>query len=382
MKKFILISLILLNISIIYGKDFSKIDNQSKTVPSNLKTAEEIAKYLTQNITSPTEKARAIYIWIAHNIKYDLAKLNSNSTYFNSQELVDDVLKNRKGVCANYAQLFHSCCQSVGVQSYVINGYTKQDGKMANISHAWNAVKIDKQFYCIDITWAAGYLDAGKYVHSFRDEFFMIKPAVFIKTHIPFDPIWQFFNNPISNSDFEKSDFSKLQMASNFNFNDSIALLEKLNPLDKMVRENRRIFHCGITNPLIEAQFTYNQKSIENFKYNKLVVMMQNSQDLFNKSVADFNFYILSKNKQFENMSLKDEKITAMLATSRQNMESAENILKGIYSNNSEMNNSMKEMKTAIENLKSKLENEDEFVKKYIKTWTPLRKLLFVTIRQ
>jgi len=381
MKRFILISFLLLNISASYSKDFSKIDGQSKTVPANLKTAEEIAKYLTRNITSPTDKARAIYIWIAQNIKYDLAKLNSNSTYFNSQELVDDVLQNRKGVCANYAQLFHSCCQSVGIQSYVINGYTKQDGKIANISHAWNAVKIDKQFYCIDVTWAAGYLDGGKYVHTFRVEYFLISPTEFVKTHMPFDPIWQFSNNPISHKDFEKANFKKIESETNFNFNDSIKILEKLDSMEKLVRENRRIFHFGITNPLIESQFSYNRKSIENYKYNKLVEKFQESQDLFNKCIEDFNFYIISKNKQFENTSLKDEKIIEMLAVTRRNMELSENILNSIYSTNSELNQSMTEMKTAIENLKSKLENEDEFVKKYIKTWGPLRKLLFVTVR-
>ena len=381
MKKILLFALIILNINSSFCVDYSKIDSQSKTVPANLKTAEEIAKYLTRNLTSPTDKARAIYIWITQNIKYDLAQLNTNATYFNSQELVDDVLKNRKGVCANYAQLFYSCCQSAGLQSYVINGYTKEDGKMATISHAWNAVKIENKFYCIDVTWAAGYLDAGKYVHVFRDEYFMIKPAEFIKTHIPFDPIWQFSNNPITHDDFSKSDFSKLKITSNFNFNDSIALLDNLSPLDKSIRENLRIFHFGITNPLIEAQFTYNQKSIENYKYNKLVEKFKVSQDLFNKSVEDFNFYILSKNKQFDNMSLKDENIKEMLTTSRQKMESAENILKSIYSNNSEMNNFINEMKIAIENLKSNLDNEDAFVQKYIKTWTPLRKHLFVTIR-
>ncbi|MEI7503594.1 MAG: transglutaminase domain-containing protein [Paludibacter sp.] len=381
MKKFILISLILLNINISYCKDYSKIDNQSKTVPGNLKTAEEIAKYLTRNITSPTDKVRAIYIWITHNIKYDLAKMNSNSTYFNSQDLVDDVLENRKGVCANYAQLFHSCCQAVGVQSHVINGYTKQDGKIANISHAWNAVKIEKQFFCIDATWAAGYLDGGKYVHTFRDDYFLISPTEFIKTHMPFDPIWQFSNNHISHKDFENANFSKIESGTNFNFNDSIKIMEKLDSLEKLVRENRRIFHSGITNPLIEAQFAYNQKSIENYKYNKMVERFQEAQDLFNKSVGDFNFYIISKNKQFDNTSLKNDIILKMLSSTRNNMVSAENILKGIYSNNSEMNNSMNEMKSAIENLKSKLEKEDEFVKKYIKTWSPLRKLIFVTVR-
>lgn len=381
MKKISLLLLFVLNIYSSFCADYSKIDSQSKTVPANLKTAEEIAKYLTRNLTSPTDKVRAIYIWIAHNIKYDLAKLNTNSTYFKTQELVDDVLGSRKGVCANYSQLFHSCCQSVGVQVYVINGYTIQNGEMATISHAWNAVKIDKQFYCIDVTWAAGYIANKKYEHAFRDEFFLIKPVEFIKTHIPFDPIWQFSNHPITHNEYEKFDFSKPRTASNFNYNDSIAILDKLSPLEKTLRENKRIFHFGITNPLIETQFDYNRKFIENENHNRMVEKFQESQDYFNKSIEEFNFYILSKNRQFENMSLKDVQIIEMLTATRRNIETAETGLKDIYSNNAELVQSLNEMKTAIVNLKSSLEREDAFVENYIKTWAPLRKLLFQTFR-
>jgi len=377
MKKLFYILIILLNINAIFSTNFTEIDSQSKTIPSSLKTAEQITQHLTQNLSTPTEKVRAIYSWIAYNIKYDVAKLDRNNIYFNSQELVDEVLKTRKGVCANYAQLMQSCCQLVAIQCYVINGYTLLNGEIGSMSHAWNAVKIGEQFYNIDVTWAAGYVDNGKYVHAFKDEYFMILPSEFIKTHVPFDPIWQFSTNPITHRAVEKRNYSNTTTSILFNFNDSISVLEQLNSQQKTERENLRINWGGVVNPLIKAQFTYNQMLIENYKYNQIVEKLQMSQDLINKSIVDFNAYIVYKNKQFENMSLEDAQIIGLLNATRIGLENAEKGINGLYADKTDFKNSIKEINGAIKNLKSALKNEELFMEKYINTAMPLRKLLF-----
>ncbi len=240
MKQLVLV-FFLLNAIMSYGTDYSVIDNQSKSVPSNLKTANEISHFLTKNHTTTTDKLRAIYYWISHNIRYDLDQMSSNKQYNNSQEILDEVLLNRRGVCQHYAELFNACCQFAGVQSYVILGYTSQNGKLDKISHAWNAVNVDGKYHLIDVTWAAGHLENGKYKYEFDDQYFLISPSEFIKTHIPFDPIWQFSINPLSHKEFENADFSKLKIPSNFDFNDSIKVISRLNYLDKTLRENRRI---------------------------------------------------------------------------------------------------------------------------------------------
>ena len=254
-----------------FAVDYSKIDNQSLIIPTELKTPDEIATYLTRNLSLPIEKARAIYFWIAHNIRYDLELLNSNKKYIDSKEIVDEVLLNRKGVCQHYAELFHTCCQSVGVKSYVINGYTDQKGELAKYGHAWNAIKVDDKYYEIDVTWAAGFLEKGKYVHQFTDRFFLLSPASFIKTHIPYDPIWQFSNNPISHLEFEKQDFTKLTKSSTLNFQDSIQRQTTLKTLERLILENKRIAASGICTQTLREYVAQNQQKIINEKYNLAV---------------------------------------------------------------------------------------------------------------
>lgn len=374
MKQYIIILLILLNIGNGFSADYSKIDKKSGSVPSNLNSAAEIALYLTQHLNSPADKTRAIYYWISHNIRYDLSMLNSKKDYANTKEIIDEVLQRRQGVCQNYAELFHACCESVGIRSFVIYGYTDQKGELANYGHAWNAVLIDGKYYEIDATWAAGHLEYGKYKMEFDDQYFMIAPAEFIRSHIPFDPIWQFSNNPITHKEFEKGDFSKLKIPSNFNYNDSIKVLSELTLLEKAIRENRRIIQFGMTNALIRKQVAFNQQLIVTTKFNMAV-------NLFNKGVADYNSYMLFKNKQFQGTKMKDELILDLLASARQQVASAESLLSLLNSDKADLNRMMRDMQSSISKMKKDLQKEDAFMEKYINTLKPFRIFLFVTTR-
>ena len=50
MKRTILFLFIILSCGSMSGTDYSKIDKQAESVPKNLRSAEDIARYLTKNI--------------------------------------------------------------------------------------------------------------------------------------------------------------------------------------------------------------------------------------------------------------------------------------------------------------------------------------------
>ena len=370
MKRAILIFFLIYTCGIMMGADYTKIDNQAETVPGNLKTAKEIARYLTGNINSPTGKVRAIYYWMAHAIRYDVANMNSNKTYTDPQELVDEVLKKRKGVCANYSALFHACCQAIGVQSYIIEGYTLQNDKIIPIAHSWNAVYIDGRFFEIDVTWAAGYVKGKVYYQQFRDNYFMISPSEFIKTHMPFDPVWQFSNNPLTHKDFESGKFKAPKKVSDFNYTDTLNGQSGLNSIEKSQRENLRILKAGITNAMIRDKVIQNQQGITTELYNKAATD-------FNNGVAKYNEYIQYKNNQFNKLTVQDEKILELLSSTRQLFESAEHLLSNLKSENNELKNSIRSIDTSINRMTKSLDEEDVFMYKYIKTPKSLRLILF-----
>jgi len=363
MKRFVLFYLLILPYSLVFGADYSKIDKQTQTVPANLTTPEEIAGYLTHGLTSPIEKSRAIFYWISHNIRYDDNILKSSSNHFDRKNILNEVLRTRKGVCQHFAELFNACCQSVGIQSYVISGYTRQDSQLDPLSHAWNAVLFDSRYYEFDVTWAAAAND------EFIDQYFLVSPSVFIKTHMPFDPIWQFLNNPVTNTEFVAYDYSKLKLNSDYNYYDSINRFPSLSVLDKMIREDNRIIKCGLTNSLVRERAALNHKNINLFKYNMAV-------ENYNKGVAIYNSYLDAKYKNFYGGKLTQEQIIDMLSRSRKRVTLAETMLDKIDTENQETNQLIQKTQESIYIQKRKLNKEDTFVINYFNTWKPIRILM------
>ena len=254
-KGILVIGLLILSITGQSQVDFSSLDEKSKSVPNSLKKSKEIANYLTYGLNSDTEKARALYIWIAHNIRYDLKKLKSDEVYHSSKEIVDEALNYRKGMCIHYSELFHEMAAIADLESYLINGIVRNEfGVMEEFSHAWNGIKIDSSYYMIDVTWAAGYVSNDQYVHRFRDNYFLKLPSEFIKDHMPFDPIWQFLTSPINYDDFDLGHFSNTEARGQFSFSDSIFNFQNQSVLNQNSGSHRRMLQCGKANDLIRQE--------------------------------------------------------------------------------------------------------------------------------
>jgi len=366
MKRIILLYIFTLPFGLAFGVDYSKIDMQSKTVPENLKTIDEISHYLTSNLTSPTDKSRAIFYWISHNISYNSKLINTTPNKFDRNNMLEEVVRTRQGVCQHFAELFNACCQSVGVKSYVISGYTHQGSELDTYSHAWNAVLIDSRYYEIDATWAAAVLENPTANDNQIDQFFMIAPTEFIKTHMPFDPIWQFSSNPITNNEFVQHDYPKLNIKSNFNYYDSINKLPTLSVLDRMIRENNRIAKCGLTNSLVRERADFNTKNINLQKYNLAV-------DTFNKGVVVYNSYLDARYKDIVNVNLDENKTREMLLYCGEMIKQAEMLLNQINSTTKEVNQMKQNLQTTIKIQKGKIQKEEAYLHEYFKTWKPLR---------
>ncbi len=353
--------------------NYPAIDEKSKNVPDSLIHYSTIANYLTHDLVTDTEKARAIYIWIAHNIWYDLSKVSSGKRYFSSAEILDEVFANRTGVCQHYSELFHAMSRSVGLESFLITGYTRDVyGEIADLSHAWNGIKTDTGYYFLDVTWAAGYEQKGKYIHEFRDEYFLLPPTEFITDHMPFDPVWQFLDNPVSNQQFIAKDFSHLNKPGNYAFPDSIEHHLALNDLNQLENATRRIIENGIKNDLIQTQVDENNLQLTNLRFNHAI-------DTMNTGIDSYNLYVSHKNRQFLNPKLSDDAITAMIENAEKGVYAAEEMLRHLQSTNHEMNRSIKEASNSMPELVSAIRRERYFVDKYLKRWKPLRIFMFYT---
>ena len=61
---------------------------------------------------------------------------------------------------------------------------------------------ITMSWYFVDPTWGSGYLSDGRFVKQINNFYFMTKPKDMIRSHMPFDPLWQFLYNPVTNQEF------------------------------------------------------------------------------------------------------------------------------------------------------------------------------------
>ncbi len=187
--------------------DFSEIDNHALSTPSSAESSiSELASYLTQIAENDLEKARAIFRWIAENISYD------TESYFSGRPTTydaDAMLISRKSVCEGYSNIFKALCDSAGIECVKVSGYAKGygfeagdtfEGKSTN--HAWNAVKLDGEWYLLDSTWGAGHLNGSQYEKDFQPHYFLTPPEQFIYDHLPEDPKWQLLDDPITQSEY------------------------------------------------------------------------------------------------------------------------------------------------------------------------------------
>jgi hypothetical protein len=316
---------------------YEGIDSASKMVPRGLKTVDEIALYVTKDFKKEEEKVRALYIWVTHNIQYDMGLVNNPITYTEEINIADEALKNRKGVCEHYAQLFSRMCAAIGVTSYVIPGYTRQSegDKIDPLNHAWNGLVVNNCYYLVDPTWDAGYFNKGTYVHEFQDDFFLMEPEKFLKTHMPFDPIWQFLNNPITHEEFKNKDFSKLNQGGNFTFRDSIATMAVLDTIISIEKSNERIRKNGVTNTLIQEEINANEDLLEYYKYNEWLASfnsinrdLKTAVDEINLAVAYHNSFSRMVNNRKGNSKGADKEIMPNLDNANTHITKGKELLK------------------------------------------------------
>jgi transglutaminase/protease-like cytokinesis protein 3 len=205
--------------------NFSSIDWNVKNMDAP--TVDSLAKKITASYQTDLEKTRAIFSWIAQHISYNTGIFNSGRGYrpvkfvldrddtVSSKSAVEQtaekVFRRRTAVCDGYAKLFKTLSDYAGVESEVILGYGKcyleKDARFRT-NHTWNAVKIDSNWYLLDVTWASGYVSfANEFVQHMDESYFLTPPQQFILDHYPEDLKWVLLEHPPTLREFHFSPF-------------------------------------------------------------------------------------------------------------------------------------------------------------------------------
>jgi hypothetical protein len=218
---------------------------------------ETLTKKITADIPSDSLKIKAIYTWITQNISYDhqFRRQKEGDTTLTQEAYT--VLKRKKAVCVGFSKLLKSMCAVQGIEAVVVYGYAKGQGFIYDYEgHAWNAVKLNQNWYLFDATWgSSGNSSAEKYLFS--------DPILFLDTHIPTDPMWQLVDKPIAIDCFTNRKNCYIDKSLFFNYRDTIAAWLRLDSLSKEYNEAIRIlrFNENDTDAIRQLGGYYFQKA-------------------------------------------------------------------------------------------------------------------------
>jgi hypothetical protein len=274
-----------------------RIDNLMKQIPdSSTNSTNGIASYIAANIHNQKNRAYAIFSWLTENIDYDVENMFNINFYQESDAVVSSALLYRKGICLHFSYLFQKIATSLGIRSYVVLGYTKQNGLMDQIPHSWCAGLIDTTWYLFDPAWGSGYLEKGTFRKERNQKYFLVPPSKLIKSHMPFDPMWQFLDHPITNQDYYNKRIIIDTSNPYFNFIDSINKYDHQSDLEKLQYSIPRIRQNGITNVLIARELEYLVDQILSLKYNEVVILYNEGISKLNQSIMIWNEFNPDKN--------------------------------------------------------------------------------------
>lgn len=184
----------------------------------------QLTKILVSPFSADADKARAIYTWIAGNIALDIKKYLKGETISSTivsgskpgndadpDDNLNRILKKKKGLPADYANLFLRMCNITGIKATVVKGTCRMNprlaGRIIKVSNDyWNAVFFDGEWYIADAFSGSGEIDRTKkkFIRKFRGEFFQIKPEIAIMSHFPESDHNQFLFTRVKREDMNK----------------------------------------------------------------------------------------------------------------------------------------------------------------------------------
>jgi hypothetical protein len=339
-----------------------QFENIYVNIPSSeTTTITGISAYINKHFDSNDKKVAAIYNWIISNIKYDADSIHYVILDEDNEQRATFALRRKKGVCENFAAIFNELCTKCGITSFAIEGYTKQMGSIDRTPHVWCAAFVDNQWKFYDPTWDAGFITNGRFINEIRNNYFKVEPETFIQTHLPFDPLFQFLNYPVTYKEFISGN-SKEGQKHYFNYVDSINIYKKTDRLTQYLSAVSRMKSTGWPASKIDTKLKRVQLEIE-------IINQDTDMDLYNSAVSDYNeaiqflnIFLVYRNNQFQPLKAKVE-VEKIFENTRELISSANFKLKKVNGSKATLMLDTGDIQKKLDDLKIKLNEQETFFK-------------------
>lgn len=336
-----------------------------------------IATYIQNHFKGEEVQIKAAYFHVISTVSYDVTYNFSLEQLSSEDDSVAQTIASKKGVCIHYAKFFKAIVDQLGYSCQIISGYTKQNHQIGIRSHAWCAIKMnDGKWYVFDPTWDAGYVKDKKFFRNLVSKHFKMVPSQAITTHMPFDYLWQFAKEPLSNREFYNGKAYDDKPKRNYEFQVEIDKYLKLSDCDKAFESAARIQENEILNNLILEQYTYNKKVFTTIRQHNNIQKFNQLIEDYNSAIVLLNDFILYRNKEFL-PSFSDAILLEMIQTPKETLESVQKNLFALGSIGAENAASLNVLKDSISDTTTQAIAQYDFVKEYLSKSKKERKKMF-----
>jgi len=346
--------------------DYGYIDKIALAIPaSQTNTTTDIADYIKTHFNTDSKRIRAIYTWVTNNIKYDKDSIHRVILDEDNEERVTYALKRRRGVCENFAAIFTDICAKTGINSYMIEGCSRQNGSIDRSPHVWCAAFINNQWFLYDPTWDAGFISRGFFVNQAQTHFFQVSPSDFIDTHLPFDPLFQFLNYPVSYREFYRGSKQTNKSDSYFNYMDSVSVYNQSDSLSRYLSALSRIRNFDWPASKIDIKIKRIKLEIELIYQDKDMALYHSAIADYNKGIDFLNEFINYRNNQFQPVKKVDE-VQRIFDSISQEISSANEKLEKVNKSKATLTLNTGGIQEKLNELASTLKEEQLFYKNYL----------------
>lgn len=137
-----------------------------------------LAEELTAGKTAE-EAARAVFDWVAREVRYDYQK--AASWRVDPDEGALRTLSTRTGVCRDYAALTVALLRAGGLEAHVVTG--KAGSGFRVVGHAWVEVRLGERWVEMDPTFGAGVVDGTDFIPRYDPRYFDPPAGLLAETH-------------------------------------------------------------------------------------------------------------------------------------------------------------------------------------------------------
>jgi len=157
------------------------------TTPSIIKLAQSI----TNGLSSPLQKAQAVYRWEASHLDYNGELLQHGGYGWSTTQ---ETLARGMGICVDYANVADALLRALAIPTQMIVGYASDEGAAVadngSSGHAWNRSFIGGHWIYFDPTWSREYflspvnaLPTSSDLYLYQPQWFNPPQTVFAQTH-------------------------------------------------------------------------------------------------------------------------------------------------------------------------------------------------------